>query len=72
MRLGHINLLGFGCIAIALCQQSNVPRLGSDAPTLGYKEVPDWPIQMPNAAGTPAPWNFIQVSGVAIDSRGHV
>ena len=72
MRLGHINLLGFVCIAIALCQQSNVPRLGSDAPTLGYKEVPDWPIQMPNAAGTPAPWNFIQVAGVAVDSRGHV
>ena len=72
MRFGHINLLGFGCIGIALCQQSNVPRLGAGAPTLGYKEVPDWPIQMPNAAGTPAPWNFIQVSGVAVDSRGHV
>jgi DNA-binding beta-propeller fold protein YncE len=34
--------------------------------------VPDWPIQMPNAAGTPAQWNFIQVSGVAVDSRGHI
>jgi len=72
MRFDHVNLLVFGCIAIALGQQGNVPRLGADAPTLGYKEVPDWPAQLPNAAGTAAPWNFIQVSGIAVDSRGHI
>ena len=72
MRFHRISLLAFGCIGMALGQQNNAPRLGANAPTLGYKEVPDWPAQLLNAAGTPAPWNFIQVSGVAVDSRGHV
>jgi len=72
MRLGRVNLLAFGCIVMVLGQQSNVPRLGDGAPALGYKEVQEWPIQLLNAAGTPAPWNFIQVSGVAADSRGHI
>jgi DNA-binding beta-propeller fold protein YncE len=58
-------------MAVALAQ-SKVPRLGADAPTLNYKEVPNWPTRLLNAAGTPAPWNFIQVSGVAVDSRGHI
>jgi DNA-binding beta-propeller fold protein YncE len=39
---------------------------------MGYKEVPEWPNQLLSAAGTPAPWNFIQVSGVAVDGRGHI
>jgi sugar (pentulose or hexulose) kinase len=40
---------------------------------MGYKEVPDWLAQVLNAAGTPGgPWNFIQVSGVAVDAQGHV
>jgi len=57
---------------VAWAQQSSVPRLGADKPTLNYKEVPNWPTPLKNAAGTPAPWNFIQVSGVAVDSRGHI
>jgi DNA-binding beta-propeller fold protein YncE len=61
-----------GSFGLVLGQQANAPRLGLNAPNLGYKEVPDWPAQLMNAAGAPAPWNFIQVSGVAIDSRGHV
>ena len=40
---------------------------------MGYKEVPEWPAEVASAAGTPAgPWNFIQVSGVAVDGQGHV
>jgi len=40
---------------------------------MGYKEVPEWPAEVASAAGTPAgPWNFIQVSGVAVDHQGHV
>jgi len=66
-----LSLLAVSCMAVALAQ-NKVPRLGSDAPTLNYKEVPNWPTRLLNAAGTPAPWNFIQVSGVALDSRGHV
>ena len=39
---------------------------------MGYKEVPQWPLELMNAAGTPAPWNFIQVSGISIDANGDV
>src|SRR5450631_2142580 len=70
--LAALSLTALGCIAIASAQQGNVPRLGADAPRLNYKEVHDWPTPLRNAAGTPAPWNFIQVSGVAVDSRGHI
>jgi DNA-binding beta-propeller fold protein YncE len=72
MRLSRLSLLALGWIGFALGQQGNVPRLGASAATLGYKEALDWPILATNAAGTPAAWNFIQVSGVAIDSRGHI
>lgn len=38
-----------------------------------YRLVPEWPLQAKTAAGTPAgPWNFIQVSAVAINARGNV
>jgi|SRR5579863_6022522 len=73
MRLCRVSLLAFSLSLAAFSQQGNALRLGSDAPAMGYKEVPDWPTQVANAAGTPAgPWNFIQVAGVAIDSQGHV
>lgn len=73
MRLSRLMLLVFACSGLALCQQGSVARLGPNAPSMGYKEVPDWPTQAINAAGTPAgPWNFIQVSGVAVDSRGRI
>jgi len=73
MRLRHASLLLFTSSVLAFGQQGNAPRLGLDAPAMGYKEVPEWPAQVANAAGTPAgPWNFIQVSGVAIDAQGHV
>jgi DNA-binding beta-propeller fold protein YncE len=68
-----MSLLVFSFAVIAFSQRGNAPRLGSDAPDMGYKEVPDWPAQVLNAAGTPGgPWNFIQVSGVAVDAQGHV
>src|SRR5579863_5743957 len=73
MRLFSVSLLASSLSLLAVGQQGNAPRLGLDAPAMGYKEVPDWPAQVANAAGTPAgPWNFIQVSGVAIDAHGHV
>ncbi len=72
MRLRRVTLLALSCFTIALAQPGNAPRLGANAPTLGYKEVPDWPAPATNAAGSPAAWNFIQVSGVAIDARGHI
>jgi DNA-binding beta-propeller fold protein YncE len=72
MHLYAVSVLAFSCFGIALGQQGNAPRLAANAPTLNYKEVPDWPIPATNAAGVPAAWNFIQVSGVAIDARGHI
>lgn len=42
-------------------------------PKLPYRLVEEWPKQALSAAGTPAgPWNFIQVPGVAVDSRDRV
>jgi DNA-binding beta-propeller fold protein YncE len=72
MRLSRLSLLALGSFSLALAQQTNTPRLGSNAPALGYQQVPDWPAQLRNAAGAPAPWNFIQVSGVAVESSGHI
>ena len=71
-QICRLSVLALSCMAVALAQQNNVPRLGADKPTLNYKEVPNWPTPLMNAAGTPAPWNFIQVSGVAVDSRRHI
>jgi DNA-binding beta-propeller fold protein YncE len=67
MRLLPLTPLVFSFLALA--QQ---PKLGPDAPSMGYKEVPQWPLELMNAAGTPAPWNFIQVSGISIDANGDV
>jgi 6-bladed beta-propeller protein len=72
MRLFRVSLLAFTSIGLSLGQQDNSARLGANAPSLGYQEVPEWPTRMMNAAGSPASWNFIQVSGVASDARGHV
>lgn len=62
------------CIAIfAACAAAQTsPKRGPDAPSMGYKETPEWPRLIHNAAGTPAPWNFIQVSGVAAADDGHI
>jgi DNA-binding beta-propeller fold protein YncE len=67
-----MSLLTFACLGYVFGQQANAPRLGANAPTLGYKQVAEWPILATNAAGSPAAWNFIQVSGVAVDMRGHI
>jgi len=66
MRFCRLNLLVLTFAGVALCQPDAVP-------TLGYKLLPEWPIQAQTAAGTPAgPWNFGQAPGVAIGARGHV
>jgi hypothetical protein len=73
MRLHRIVLLAFSLPLLAFGQPASGPKLGADAPAMGYKEVPEWPTPVLNAAGTPGgPWNFIQVSGVAVDAQGHI
>ena len=44
---------------------------GTAAPLLAYKLV-EWPSPATSAAGFPAAWNLIQVSGVAISNRDRV
>jgi DNA-binding beta-propeller fold protein YncE len=71
MRLVRLGLLTLNCLSLALGQGKG-PTLGANASNMGYKEVPDWPTPLLNAAKTPGPWNFIQVSGVAIAPNGNV
>ena len=73
MRLHLLVPLAFSLSLLAFGQPPSPPKLGADAPTMGYREAPEWPTQILNAAGTPGgPWNFIQVAGVAVDAVGHI
>lgn len=50
---------------IAICQTNS-------APTLDYRAVEVWPLPSTSAIGAPGPWNFGQVSGVAVNTNGNV
>src|SRR6059036_1572167 len=74
MRSYGLGLLMFCFLSAALGQQTKTSaKKASDIPILpGYKLV-DWPTQSTSAAGFPAgPWNFIQVSAVAVTARGNI
>ena len=42
------------------------------AQVIDYTEVPDWPNPATSTAGTPAAWNFGQVSAVATSTNGYI
>ena len=65
VRSGRLSVLVCCVLAVGLGQRGNVPNLG-------YAEVPEWPVQATSAAGTPAAWNFGQVTAVATDARGYI
>ena len=44
----------------------------ASAQLVDYTEVPDWPNPATSAAGTPAEWNFGQVSAVATSANGYI
>ncbi|MEO2198693.1 MAG: hypothetical protein ABGY72_21775, partial [bacterium] len=44
----------------------------ASAQGLQYTEIDGWPDPATSAAGTPAPWNFGQVSGVATTANGYI
>jgi hypothetical protein len=74
MRFSHLCLLVLGLAGVALSQQVNGSQgraAGAAGPDLPYKMV-EWPTPLNSAAGFPAPWNFIQVSSVAVTSRGTI
>jgi hypothetical protein len=76
MRPGHFALLVVvAALFVTTSSQPVVAQRGPNSaasmPSLPYKLV-DWPVQLMGAAGFPLPWNFIQVSSVAITQRGTV
>jgi DNA-binding beta-propeller fold protein YncE len=74
MRIPYTSLLAVGFMAVALTgpvRGDQDPSISGAVPQLPYKAT-EWPPQMPSAAGFPAPWNFIQVSSVAVSPRGTV
>src|SRR5262249_36467751 len=73
MRRCGSRVLIFLFIGVAFGQQVRTPQTSSDLPILpGYKRV-EWPTEATSAPGFPAgPWNFIQVTAVALSTRGNV
>src|ERR1051326_1460881 len=70
MRICIASILALSSCVIVFGQPA--AKLGANAPNLNYKETMEWPTPATNAAGKPAAWNFIQVSGVAAGARGTV
>ena len=73
MRLRRFVLLAF---TLSIPPSGSLPALQNSAPTpppWATKRCRNGQLQVLNAAGTPGgPWNFIQVSGVAVDAQGHI
>jgi DNA-binding beta-propeller fold protein YncE len=73
MRFFHVALLVSFLVAGASDGIGGQDRAGgaASAPALPYTLV-EWPTPATSAAGFPAPWNFIQVSSVAVTAKGTV
>ncbi len=56
---------------LAISDQAGRGDAASEITTLPYKLV-EWPAAPTSAAGVPGAWNFIQVSSVAVTSRGTI
>lgn len=57
-------------LLLALLVFTDGPSL--TAQVVEYTEVPGWPDPATSVAGTPAAWNFGQVSGVATSANGYI
>jgi len=73
MRILYTGLLAFVLATFTLSQvaRGDQGAAASSVPPLPYKAV-EWPALPTSAAGFPAPWNFIQVSSVAVSPRGTI
>ena len=70
-RLGVIE--SWRWISLLLCFVFVLPvGRQASAQVVDYTEAPDWPNPATTAAGTPAAWNFGQVSAVATSADGYV
>jgi DNA-binding beta-propeller fold protein YncE len=70
-RVGVVALCLVGVTASAQSSGQGGRGNAADIPTLLHKRV-DWPTPPTSAAGVPGVWNFIQVSSVAVTSRGNI
>lgn len=66
------NLRCAGALALLAVFTGVAPCQTGDAPTLDYRAVEQWPAPSTSSIGAPGPWNFGQVSGVAINTNGDV
>src|SRR3954463_8094315 len=73
MRMAYTGVLALGFVAATLVHQAQGQEATGPAAVapLPYKAV-EWPALPTSAAGFSAPWNFIQVSSVAVTTRGTV
>ena len=70
-RLGVIESRRWISLLLCFVLVLSVGRQAS-AQVVDYTEAPDWPNPATTAAGTPAAWNFGQVSAVATSADGYV
>ena len=75
MRRPNVSSIALACIAAVVSGVAVFAQGGaggaSTEPMLPYKLV-EWPLPPTSAAGFAAPWNFIQVSSVAMTAKGNV
>jgi DNA-binding beta-propeller fold protein YncE len=67
-----MNVRDLSLLALAVVLPGMAWGQRGDAPTLAYKAVETWPMPATSAVGAPGPWNFGQVSGVAVNTNGNI
>jgi DNA-binding beta-propeller fold protein YncE len=69
-RSAVMSLRNLSLLALALIIPGAALAQSGSAPELAYQAEAAWPLPPTTAAGAPGLWNFIQVSGVAVNSAG--
>ncbi|HEX4027210.1 MAG TPA: hypothetical protein VHX18_06280, partial [Rhizomicrobium sp.] len=60
---------GLACVSLPALSQA-APQ--SDIAVVHYKAVPQWPKPLLGDKGVAAPWNYWQVSSVAVEKNGNI
>ena len=66
MTIPRLSVLPLSCLLVLAVGHTVYAQVAE------YTEVPAWPDPATSAAGTPAPWNFGQVSGVATSANEYI
>ena len=66
MRSVLLFAAALSCLSLPVLAQT------ADAPVLHYKAVPQWPKPLLGDKGVAAPWNYWQVSSVAVEKNGNI